>query len=199
MKYNKKITMKMEHVDSILGNIILKHEDKWRGNSYLKEDFTFTVDRSLASRFYLLKSGNTTIINGDNVTINIGNKILIIVDNTLNLVDRDEIQKDKNSVIITDGTDDPKPIAYNSTVFFIVDKNKKTGLKQNVSEKKLTCDDYAGISDINSFKFILEKVEVQEGNTKTFTKPLSFAEANKGMILMILLIILLVLSILAGK
>ena len=52
----------MDQIDNILGNIILKHENKLRGNSYLKQDLTFTTDRSLASRFYLLKSGNSTII-----------------------------------------------------------------------------------------------------------------------------------------
>lgn len=191
----------MEHVDNILGNIIIRHEDKWRGDSYLKQDLTFTSDRDQASRFYLLKSGNSTITNGDRITINSGNKTLV-QDEELALIDRDEITKDKNLMIITDGTDDPKAIAYNSTVFFIVDKDKKTGLKYSVSEKpsKLISDEYSGITDINSFKFILEKSDNYEnGNLKTLTKTSGFLENNKGMVIMFLLLLLLVLSILAGK
>jgi len=186
----------MEYVDNILGNIVIKHE---KSALYLKQDLTFTSDRSLASRFYLLKTGNSSIINGDRITVNVGNKTLVQGETSLMLVDRDEVPKDRNSMIITDGSDDPKAIAYGSTVFFIVDKDKKKGLKKDVSEKKLIGDDYGGISDINSFKFILEKADNDNGNVKTMARSISFVDANKGLIVMILLMILLVLSILAGK
>lgn len=185
----------MDYVDNILGNIIVKHKD-----FYLKSDLTFTTDRSNASRFYLLKPGNSVISNGDKITLNSGNKRLSGTEKDLFFVDRDELEgtQNKYSLLITDGTDDEKAIAYNSTVFLISDKDKKTALK--FSGKKLVNDEYTGITDINAFKFILEKAsdDSKGGNAKVLTKQSTFVESNKGIILVVLLILLLMLSLVAG-
>lgn len=116
-----------------LGNMLIKCHDKWRGFLYLKEDITLTVDRSLAARFYLLKSGDTTILNGDRVTINSGNKVIIIDEsNKIYLHDRtfeDKYINNIKSFIITNGTDNTDPITYETPIYLISNKDKKTALK----------------------------------------------------------------------
>jgi hypothetical protein len=120
----------MSHVDNTLGNILIKHNDKWRGDYYLKEDLTFTVNKSQAARFYLLKPGDTTIINGDRISVNSGNRTLVINSaNEVKLLDRDLVGRDVTSFIITNGTENTDPITYETTIFLVSDKNIKTALR----------------------------------------------------------------------
>lgn len=183
----------MDHVDNILGNLIIKHEDARKGTFFLKQDLTFTSERTQAGRFYLLKPGNTTILNGDKITVNVGSRTLAFREGSLVLFEREEAQS--VPVVITDGSEDTRPISYGSTVFFIVDKEKKTALKKS---SRLLVDEYAGITDINLFKFVLEKTDEVQSNTKTVTKPLSFVESNKGIVVVLLLLLLLILTFVAG-
>lgn len=112
------------------GNLLIKHNDKWRGDYYLKDDLSFTTDRNLAARFYILKPGDTTILNGDRVSINSGNRTLIIDDsNQLKLIDRTQHHRELNSFIITNGTDSTDPITYDGSIFFISDRTKKMALR----------------------------------------------------------------------
>ena len=54
----------------------------------------------------MLKSGNTTIINGDRVSLNLGNKILVITENNIiKFLDRDQLWDETDSFTITNGTD----------------------------------------------------------------------------------------------
>lgn len=120
----------MSRVDNTLGNILIKHNDKWRGDYYLKDDLTFTVNKSQAARFYLLKSGDTTIINGDRISVNSGNRTLIIEPSgELKLIDRDLLRRQVNTFIITNGVENTDPISYETTVFLVSDKDRKMALR----------------------------------------------------------------------
>jgi len=126
---------KMTHTDNILlthtlGNIFIKHNDKWRGDYYLNESLNFTPNKSQAARFYILKPGDTTILNGDHISIHMQNRT-IIVDNsdTLRLLDREYVDRHTSSFIITNATDSTDPITYESPIFFITDKNRKMAFK----------------------------------------------------------------------
>jgi len=120
----------MLRVDNTLGNILIKHNDKWRGDFYLKDDLTFTVNRSQAARFYLLKSGDTTILNGDRISINSGNRTIMINDlSEVKLIDREQDYNMINSFIITNGTENTDPITYEMAIFLISDKIQKKALK----------------------------------------------------------------------
>ena len=111
-------------------DILIKHHDKWRGDYYLKEDLNFSSSASEAARFYLLKSGNTSILNGDRITIHLGNKTLTISDsNQLRLVDRDHVHHETSSFIITSDNDNTDPIIYESPYFFISNKEQEMALK----------------------------------------------------------------------
>lgn len=123
----------MAHVDNVLGNLLIKYHDRWRGNYYLKADLSFGVDRDEAARFYLLKSGNTAILNGDRVSIHTGNRTLVINDqDKVQLVDREQVSASTykiHSFIISNGTENTDPIVYESAMFIICDKQAKTALK----------------------------------------------------------------------
>lgn len=177
-----------------LGNIVIKHKDKWRGDYYLKENLTFTTNRKEAGNFYILKSGNTSILNGDRITINSGNKTITIdKDNQIKLIDREQVLNNINSFIISNGSDNIEPISYESPIYFISDKNNKTGLKyewaldiitENIPIKESypinykprpcptllnsnyssTCESY-----IHTYQFYLEKFETTQSQLSHIT------------------------------
>lgn len=126
----------MSHVDNnTLGNILIKHHDKWRGDYYLKDDLSFTLNRDDAGRFYILKPGNTSILNGDRVSIHLGN-LTLAVDNAdiLKILDREHINREISSFIINNSVtgaiiDNTDPITYESPISFITDNNRKMALK----------------------------------------------------------------------
>jgi hypothetical protein len=119
----------MSRIDNTPGNILIRHNDKWRGTYYLRYDLTFTTDRDLAGRFYLLKPGVTTILNGDRISINSGNRTLAISNNVVSLIDRTNITSEINEFIVTNRTNNTDPITYESPLFFITDKDRKMALK----------------------------------------------------------------------
>lgn len=178
----------VSYIDGInganLGNILIKHNDKWRGSYYLKDNLTFTVDRSLAARFYILKSGDTTILNGDRITLNSGNRSISVAGiDTIRLLDRalaDQRTRESNSFIVTNGTDNTDPITYETSIYFISNKDQRTALKYEWGMDLITPSDsssvasnykprhhpnlingfYGGdISSIHPFEFILEKAD----------------------------------------
>lgn len=173
------------------GNIIIKHNDRWRGNYYLKEDLTFTVNKSQSARFYFLKPGDTTIINGDRISLNLGNKTLIInSDDKPQLIDRELSQHETNSFIITNGTENTDPITYETAMFLVSDRHRKTALRYEWNmilsgdsvpipdstqykpqdNPNLANDLYSGISEIqiNLFRLYLEKAD---GPITNITQP----------------------------
>ena len=165
----------MTCIDNTLGNLLIKHNDKWRGDYYLKDDLKFTSNKEQAGRFYFLKSGDTTIINGDRISVNLASRTLIMGDDNIKLIDRNQFSNDINSVIITNGSDNTDPITYESCIFLISDKNIKTALKyewgmdlietgnnvtyQPHNHPKLTNSNYHEAQDINAFRFYLERAD----------------------------------------
>lgn len=135
------------------GNLLIKHNDKWRGDYYLKEDLSFTTDKSLAARFYLLKSGDTPILNGDRISINSGNRTLVIDnENHIRLLDRDQQSREINTFIITNGTDTTDPITYDGGIFFISDKTQKQALKYVWGMELIGNSPDAVVSDASNYK-----------------------------------------------
>jgi len=225
-KYKKLLdTIKMMYVNDNLGNLIIKHNDKWRGDYYLRDDLTFTVDRKAAGRFYLLKSGNTSILNGDRISINCGNKVLSIDrDNTIRLIDR-ENNYNTTTFIITNGTDNTDPIAFETSLYLISDKDEKKALKydwgmdlvgpiDNIiipgavnfkpqQQPKMINGSYADICPtyINTFEFLLEKADGPITNLDTsrvsavLPKTNELNDGYKGAFMIVLLMIVLVLCI----
>ena len=116
-----------------LGNLYLKFTDKWRGDCYLTKDLTFSSNRDNAAKFYLLKvsgSPETTIVNGDIVTINSANQILSITDNGLKLISRSHITDRIQNFKITTGMIDNNIISFESPVSFLLNvTNDSVALK----------------------------------------------------------------------
>lgn len=192
----------INRVDNALGNILVKHNDKWRGDYYLKDDLTFSVERSQAGRFYLLKAGDTTILNGDRISIHRGNRTLIIDSNgVLGLVDRERQTRGISTFIITDGSDNTDPITYESSLFLISDKSNNMALKYEwgmnlVSDNTSTyyprdnpnlinSNYQANEANPNSFQFALERADLpitraDVARTVTFSSPHVRTQQNKS-------------------
>jgi len=210
----------MTHVDNTLGNILIKHHDTWRGDYYLKDDMTFTADRSSACRFYLLKPGDTTINNGDRVSINSGNRTLSS-DNTDKILLTDRNNHTNITCIISNGTDNLDPITYEGSLFFITDKIAKKALcydwKMELIENSRTPhpsnspiiinktygNDSLGENsplNINSFRFFLEKADrpitrVEAIPQATQSKTYEVIHEYKGVFLIVFLMMILVFCI----
>lgn len=206
----------MTHIDTTLGNILIKHHDTWRGAYYLKDDMTFTTDRASACRFYLLKPGDTSINNGDRVSINSGNRILIIdSENNIILHDR-SIYHDSDSFIISNGTDNLDPITYEGSLFFIINKEAKKALRYDwqtelientnihrpTNSPTIITGTYGDDSplNINSFRFFLEKangpiVNIEPKQKFTDTKTFEIINEYKGIFLIVLLMMILALCV----
>ena len=192
----------MSCLGGTLGNILIKHNDRWRGNYYLKDDLTFTTTKSYAARFYLLKSGDTTILNGDRISINSGNRTIVVNDtDTVSLIDRAQLTREPCSFIITNGSENTDPVTYESPVFLITDRYNKTALKYEWgmdiiesahnevtanshasnykphSQPSLVNDNYGNACEIhtNSFQFYLEQAD-----TTTIAIPNSETRPSKA-------------------
>ena len=211
-------------VSSAYGNTFIKHTDKWRGDYYLREDLTFTVDRSQACKFYLLKPGDTTILNGDRIGIHVGSRTLV-VDPTghLRLVDREQLisrSREISTFVITNGSDNTDPITYESSVFFISDKNNGSALKYDWSMNLSLASAYrphdhptlingnynTSESSFNSFQFALERSDSPITRAIAISSPSShrpksseLLDGYKGAVMIVLLMVILVLSVLASK
>jgi hypothetical protein len=216
------------NIDSIShnpGTVIIKHIDPWHGTSYLKDDLTFTTHRDQASKFYLLKSNdnsdNTAITNGDRISINIGNRNLIVNGSTLTFENRNLTSV--NTFLIVNGTNDTESIMFNTPLFLIIDKTTKSALKyvwdidlNNILDTGspsfkqnnrpiLSIASYDNLPerDINTFKFSLEHNNPQI-NILTTSHPQTpytsiFNDNYKGNIIIVILLIILVICALLGK
>jgi hypothetical protein len=111
----------MSHVSSIVGNIYIKHVDH-SSTYYLCEDLSFTLDKTHAAKFYILKHGTSTIVNGDRISLNLGNKCLAIdSDNIILFLDRNQLNGEIATYIITNGTENNDYITHDSPLFLITD------------------------------------------------------------------------------
>lgn len=184
-----------------LGNILIKHNDRWRGDFYLKEDLTFTIDRTKAARFYLLKSGDTTILNGDRISVNSGNRTLNLSENNeLHLADRalaDQNIRGTTTFLISNGTDNTDPITFETHIYLISNREQRLALKYewgmelitpggaiegdvNAANYKprshptLINEDYGTgtVSGVSAFQFSLERAD----------SPITTTESSRNMI-----------------
>lgn len=213
----------MTYVDNKLGDTLIKHHDAWNGDCYLQDDLTFTSDRSAAARFYILKSGNTRIQNGDMITINTGNKTLA-VDRQRNIVlrDRDQITNEEMSFILTDGSTSTAPISYDSALFILSDRRNRIGLKfeweinsidnpgainhHPGQRPYLTNTSCLNMTDgtMGFYHFKLEKADGQRSSRNVVaaeakSEPFSWTKGWSGAVLVVMLMIILVLSILVSR
>lgn len=193
------------------GNLLIKYHDKWRGAFYLKEDLTFTPDRNSGARFYLLKPGDTTIINGDRITINCGNKILVTnASHEVKLLDRNLIQRESTTFIITDGSDNTDPINYETPLYFICDKDhilkhewswsqsNDTEYKPDKNPKLVNIEYTNTLDDQVGFQLYLEKADHAITHKKAI-KSNDLFDNYKGQIIITLLMVILILCILISK
>lgn len=201
-------------MDDNIGNLLIKH----KFNSqifYLCNDLNFTTKREIASKFYLLKSGDTSILNNDRININSGNKTLLITsDNNIKFMDRSNMKYDISTCIITTGSDNVLPITYETALFFLTDKLNNLALKfspitnqefnsdVSINENpKLLNSKFDITTDINDLQFYLEKyddpiINIPQNKTSNFSflkKNLEFNENNRSILLLILLFIILFL------
>jgi hypothetical protein len=196
----------MSHIDTNLGNIFVKYVDNYHQTHYLTENLTFTTNKDHACKFYILKYGNTNIVNGDHITINSGHKTLVIDKaNNIRLIDRDHTQQYKNSFIITNGSDNDEIISYETSVSFVTDNLEKYALKYH---QNTICNNDLQVYPelVNSgyisetpelFHFYLEKINLSITNrVKTEAKNTSFLEDYKIGITVALLLVILVLLVL---
>jgi len=215
-------------MDISMGNLLIKHIDKWKKTYYLKEDFTFTDNKNKAAKFYLLKGGdNTTIFNTDYINVNLNNKVLTIDENNfVTLLEREHSFSSpfNTNILVTTGDESIDKIEYDQKVYFITNVEENYALKYDYSiptilnksryqgkltnyQGKLTNYQYKNTShdDINSFQFMLEKyTETPDSN---FVKlPINDSKIQKDQIygfkwfsLLVLLIIVLILGIIVNN
>jgi len=202
-----------------LGNILIKHNDSWRGDYYLKDDLTFTLDKTSAARFYLLRFGDSTILNGDRITINTGNKTLSIIDkNIIKLIDRDnDISLNSlNTFLISNGSDTTDPIIFNTLIYFISSIDHTTSLKYDWGLELISTpgppnyrprsmpilinENYNSSGVITPFQFILESADfpISPSLSPTVTH-VKEIDSYKGTFMLLLLLVLLVLCIIISK
>lgn len=195
------------------GNVLIKYMDKWRGAYYLTTDLKFTTDRSLAIRFYILKAGNHIILNGDRVTINNSNQMIVVdPNNEVKMVDREQIFEGINTFFISSGHENTEPITYESPIYLLSDKTQNMALKYDWDTN--TTEYYPRLintpiynENINTFQFFLERADTSITNTNSLTaspfqtikKNFNLSDSHKSAILVILLMIVLILCVTASK
>lgn len=165
-------------LDTNVGTTVLKHHDKWRGDYYLRDDLTFTPHKAQAARVYLLKAGDTSIINGDRISINCGNKVLVVTrENDVRFMDRDQIYHEVRTFTVTDGTDNVTPVTHDTPLYIVSDRQRTLALRYHWSMEPTAADPEANVrwpascpnlvneemvapenSDIRSFTFAFEAV-----------------------------------------
>jgi hypothetical protein len=212
----------MSQIENNLGNILIKHKDAYfKTVHYLTEYLTFTTDRDLAGRFYLLKAGDTTILNGDRIRINSGNRTLVINgEGETRMTDRDKIFHNNDTFIITNGTDATTPINYETPFYFISGRSDKialhfhwgmeilNGASRNNIQPVLNCEKFD--QHPSTLQFYLENVnQPQVGRSPprpVVTAPRNVSgvsndkiDSRRGFIILLLLIIVLVLAIMVSN
>lgn len=210
-----------------LGNIIIKYNDNWRGNYYLKEDLTFTTDRSKSARFYLLKSGDTSILNGDRISLHVGSKTLVINTNGIpSLLDRNQISQEITTFIITNNVDGIESISYESNISLASDIANNKYLKFDWV-RKLNGDNYredfesyptslipqltinqlsADEKNLERYIFLLERadnpISHSELSRPSITLPTpapSKTDVYKGFMMITLLVVILILLVIINR
>lgn len=200
-----------------IGNLYITYTDKFKSKYYLTSKLHFTKNIDDACLFYLLNSDDTSILNGNTVTINTSNKLLgLSKDGNLQLIDRNISHHYKNDFIITDGENDNKEIGFNIKIYFIIDNNEKLALRFYHSFNLGKDDDIPALAvgsysdgreiGIELFQFTLikatenttNKLKQQDEQISPIKKD-PLLENYKGIILIVILLILLMLCLMVVK
>lgn len=202
-------------------NILIKHHDKWRGDYYLTDKLIFTTNRTNAAFFSFNKRDNTSILNGDRISIHSGNKILIIDDSgNPALVTSDNIRSETDIFIITDNENNTEPVSYEKNIFIISDNFNKTALKYEwgmditsdnsgylpKSNPTIINTSYDIIPNSSQFLFMFERGDIPITRTTQTNKvqvchnnKLNIVDGYKGVAIIVLLMIILMLCIIINR
>lgn len=206
----------MTVIDGSFGRILIHHTDSWRGSYYLSEDMTFTPHVHEAVKCYLLKPGDTTILNGDRISINTGNKTLVVTaENEVKFMDRETITHEISTCIVTNGTDSVDPISFDMPIFLIVDKDARTALRYkwstDLSTSQITPSDKPDFvidsyGDVAPAIFELSLKNADSPNvtqhatrTESTLRQRLLSDEYKKAALLIILLLVLIISIVLSK
>lgn len=192
-------------IDKELGNILIRYNDRWRGPCYLTDGLTFTTNKAHASRFYLLKSNDTMILNGDRVSFNCGNRTIMINEhNKIVLRDRELINREISTFIITNGLDNTEPIGFDIPLLILIRKRTK-------GEEYGLCYGNPGLHTpailnvatinpelIHTFTFYLERNDDTITNKITVSNK-KYDESYRNAVIIVLLLIVLILTMIVNK
>ena len=192
-------------IDKELGNILIRYNDRWRGPCYLTDTLTFTTNKAQASRFYLLKSSDTMILNGDRVSFNHGNRTIMISEqNKVVLRDRELINREINTFIITNGLDNTEPIGFDIPLLILIrnrDREEEYGLCYGNPGLHSPAMLNAAIIDpehIHTFTFYLERSDDAITNKVTVSNK-KYDESYRNAVIIVLLLIVLILTMIVNK
>lgn len=192
-------------IDKELGNILIRYNDRWRGPCYLTEALTFTTNKAQASRFYLLKSSDTMILNGDRVSFNHGNRTITINEqNKIILRDRELINREISTFVITNGLDNTEPIGFDTPLLILISKRDSQdeyglrygnpGLHSPAMLNVATIDPEL----IHAFTFYLERNDDTITNKVTVSNK-KYDESYRNAVIIVLLLIVLILTMIVNK
>lgn len=194
-------------IEKEIGNTLIRYNDKWRGPCYLTEDLSFTTDKSQAARFYLLKSSDTMILNGDTISFNNGNRIVTVNEHDkVAFLDRQLIDHETNTFIVTNGLDNTEPIGYDTPLFIIAQSTEDISQYErglcylNPGFKTPALLSIATINKefIHTFTFYLERVDNTITNRLTVSNK-KYDESYRNAIIIVLLLVVLILTMVVNK
>lgn len=192
------------------GHLHIKHYDPVSQPLYLTEDLTFSTDRSQAAKFYPLKSADTSIINGDRISLHTGSRTLVINQAGIpQLLDRTQIRNEVSTFVIMNGTNNTQAIECETNILFVGDRENMSALKYYLDHGRiphLSYDEFDR-SQKSMFQFAFEHASVPVTQRKTVAPqdvPLSSRLPSwlnwlSGPLVVILLIIILILSVLTTR
>ena len=187
-----------------LGNTLIRYNDKWRGVCYLTDNLAFTVDKSKAGRFYLLKPSDTLILNGDRISINCGNRTLTVSDqNKVAMTDRELIARETSTFVITNGLDSTEAVTYDTPFFLLSGSSDDKGLcyiHPGFQTPSYLGNAVMNSESINTYTFFLERADDTITNKVALnTSAKKQDESYRNAILVVSLFIILMLTIVLNK
>ena len=202
-----------------IGNVLIRYNDRWRGPCYLTDSLTFTTNKAQAARFYLLKSSDTMILNGDRVSLNHGNRTITINEQKkVILRDRELINREISTFIITNGLNNTEPISYDVPLFILNIPSRSTLLNESENSSNNTereqgfCYCSSGLYSpatiniatidgefIHTFTFYLERSDDSITNRVAISNTKKYDESYRNGMIIVLLLIILILTMIVSK
>jgi hypothetical protein len=192
------------------GHLYIKYSDPVSQPLYLTEELTFSTDRSRAAKFYPLKSADTSIINGDRISLHTGSRTLVINHSGIpQLLDRTQIRNEISTFVIMNGTDNTQAIECDDKILLVGNRENMSALRYNLDHGRvpyMTYDKF-DLSQKRMFSFSFENAFAPMTQRKTVAPqdvPLSSRLPSwlnwlSGPLVVILLIIILILSVLTTR